>query len=169
MRLLFNIDKKDYDPNAKPVVRPSARGIIIRDGKVAMVHSTKYNYYKFPGGGIEAGETMEQTLIREVREETGLQVLAHTIREYGNVHRVQKTSKADLFIQDNFYFLCDTEDAPQQQNLDDYEEKEGFTLVYVDPYDAIRVNCEEDHGPTMSSMIERDAGVLRLLIEEGLI
>ena len=47
MRLLFEIDTKDYDPNGKPFVRPSVRGIIIRDGKVAMVHSLKYDYYKF--------------------------------------------------------------------------------------------------------------------------
>ena len=41
MRLLFEIDTKDYDPNGKAFVRPSVRGIIIRDGKVAMVHSLK--------------------------------------------------------------------------------------------------------------------------------
>ena len=32
MRLLFEIDTKDYDPNGKAFVRPSVRGIIIRDG-----------------------------------------------------------------------------------------------------------------------------------------
>ena len=64
MRLLFEIDTKDYDPNGKPFVRPSVRGIIIRDGKVAMVHSLKYDYYKFPGGGMEDGEGLEEALLR---------------------------------------------------------------------------------------------------------
>ena len=43
MRLLFEIDTKDYDPNGKAFVRPSVRGIIIQDGKVAMVHSQKFD------------------------------------------------------------------------------------------------------------------------------
>ena len=66
MRLLFQLDTRDYDPNGKAFVRPSVRGIIIRAGKVGMVHSQKYDYYKFPGGGVEAGESRHQALIREV-------------------------------------------------------------------------------------------------------
>ncbi|MBQ7066683.1 MAG: NUDIX domain-containing protein [Lachnospiraceae bacterium] len=45
-----------------------------------MMHSKKYNYYKLPGGGIEPEETLEDTLIREVREESGLIVKAETIK-----------------------------------------------------------------------------------------
>ena len=93
MRLLFEMDAKDYDPDGKVFSRPSARGIIIRDGKIAMVHSLKYDYYKFPGGGIEKGESPEQALQREVAEEAGLQVIPQSIREYGLVHRVQKGEK----------------------------------------------------------------------------
>lgn len=48
MRLLFQLDTRDYDPNGKAFVRPSVRGIIIRAGKVGMVHSQKYDYYKSP-------------------------------------------------------------------------------------------------------------------------
>ena len=32
-----------------------------------MIHSLKYDYYKFPGGGIEDGESNEEALIRETR------------------------------------------------------------------------------------------------------
>ena len=79
MRILFEMDKKDYIPNGSVFSRPSARAIIIKDGKIAMVHSKKYHYYKFPGGGIEAGECMEDALIREVLEETGLCVIENSI------------------------------------------------------------------------------------------
>lgn len=53
MRLLFEMDKKDYSACTHTFTRNSARSIIIRSGKVAMVHSLKYDYYKFPGGCIE--------------------------------------------------------------------------------------------------------------------
>ena len=169
MRLLFEIDTKDYDPNGKAFVRPSVRGIIIRDSKVAMVHSLKYDYYKFPGGGIEDGESLEQALLREVVEESGLQVVANSIREYGLVHRVQKGQKEAMFIQDNYYFLCEVESEIQAQHLDDYEAEEHFTLEFVNPIHAILTNREVDHGPKDQIMLEREARVLELLMEDGII
>ena len=169
MRLLFEIDTKDYDPNGSAFVRPSVRGIILRNGKVAMVHSLKYDYYKFPGGGIETGESLEQALIREVAEESGLVVIPQTIREYGLVHRVQKSDRADFFVQDNYYFLCDVKTDVQTQNLDDYEADERFTLEFVEPLHAISINRKADHGPKDPNMIDREARVLELLIAEKLI
>lgn len=85
---VFEMDNKDYVPNGSVFSRPSARAVIIKDGKIAMVYSKKYNYYKFPGGGIEADECMEDALIREVLEETGLCVIRDSIQEYGQVHRM---------------------------------------------------------------------------------
>ena len=41
---------------------------MIRDGKVAMIHSLKYDYFKFPGGGIENGEDPVEAMIRETQE-----------------------------------------------------------------------------------------------------
>ena len=74
MRLLFDIDTKDYDKDGRKLVRDAARSIIIRDGKIALVHSLKYAYYKFPGGGIEDGESRLDALARETLEEAGLVV-----------------------------------------------------------------------------------------------
>ena len=53
MKELFSMDRKDYNPEGKVTSRPSARGIIAKDGKVLLVHSKKFDYYKFPGGGME--------------------------------------------------------------------------------------------------------------------
>jgi len=58
-----------------------------------LVHSKKYGYLKFPGGGIESGEDHVQALCREVREETGLEVIPDSIREFGYVPRRQKDQK----------------------------------------------------------------------------
>ena len=170
MRLLFELDKNDYANCTHTFVRDSARSIILKNGLVAMVHSLKYDYYKFPGGGIEAGETVAEAMVRETLEEAGLVVIPESIKEYGYVHRVQK-SKADetqRFVQDNYYFLCEVEDTPVAQNLDDYEADERFTLEFVTPETAIRANRREDHGPKDSLMIEREARVLEMMIEEGL-
>ena len=111
MRLLFEMDKKDYEHCTHRFVRNSARSIIIRDGKIAMIHSLKYDYYKFPGGGIENGENPVEAMIRETREEAGLVVKPKTVKEYGYVHRIQRSDmdSSECFVQDNYYYLCEAE------------------------------------------------------------
>jgi len=169
MRLLFEIDLKNYDKNGKAFIRPSARAIIIKDNKIYMVHSLVYDYYKFPGGGIEKDESNIDALIREAVEEAGLVVIKDSIKEYGYVHRIQKAKDEgySMFIQDNFYYLCDVENKKIEQNLDDYEDFEKFTLELVDPKMAINANRNSDHGPKNKDMIEREAKVLEILINEG--
>lgn len=171
MRLLFEIDKNDYDKNGSVCIRPSVRGVIIRNGRLAMVHSRKYDYYKFPGGGAEAGEDHIATLIREVREESGLRVLPGSVREYGCVHRVQKGWREDIFVQDNYYYFCDTEEEIAAQDLDDYEDEEQFTLAFVTAQEAIVVNRTHSHGEKEGNarfqvMLEREIRVLEMLCAE---
>lgn len=171
MRLLFNLDTKDYTSTEHVFFRPSVRAIIIKDGRVGMVHSLKYDYYKFPGGGIEQGESNEQALIRETLEEAGLVVIPLSIKEYGNVHRVSKSDHEgiDIFEQDNFYYLCEVESEVVSQRLDAYEKDERFTLEWIAPKQAIVVNRTHDHGPKNPVMLEREALVLERLIEDGLL
>ena len=110
-------------------------------------------------------------MIRETAEEAGLTVIPDSIRDYGCVHRIQKsTMKEDeYFVQDNYYFLCDVEEGIKQQKLDGYESDEHFTLKYVKPETAILSNRTKDHGPKDPVMLEREARVLEILLSEGLI
>ena len=165
------MDKKDYGGYTHIFARDSARSIIIRNGKIAMIHSLKFDYYKFPGGGIEPGESAADALIRETAEEAGLTVISDSIREYGYVHRIQKSTvkEDEYFVQDNYYYLCNAEDSVRPQKLDDYESDEHFTLEYVMPETAILSNRAKDHGPKDPIMLERETRVLEMLLSEGLI
>lgn len=169
MRMLFELDAKDYDKNGKVLVRPSARSIIIKNNKIFMIHSLKYDYYKFPGGGINPGESKEEALMRETKEEAGLIVIPESIKEFGMVHRVQKGSRfgEEIFVQDNYYYLCDVVDGVFEQNLDEYEADEKFTLEYIDYKVAIEANRKPNNRPKSSLMLEREARVLEILAKEG--
>ena len=171
MRLLFEMDKKDYGGCTHTFTRDSARSIIIRNGRVAMIHSQKYDYYKFPGGGIERGESPVDAMIRETREEAGLTVIPGSVKEYGYVHRIQRSDHdpTECFVQDNFYFLCDAADGRVSQDLDTYEEQESYRLEYVEPKFAMEKNRSVKDSPYNPMMFEREALVLEMLLSEGLI
>ena len=136
-----------------------------------MIHSLKYDYYKFPGGGIEEGENPVDALLRETREEAGLVIIPDSVQEYGYVHRIQRSDydKTECFVQDNFYYLCKAEKKAVAQSLDSYEAKEGYALEYVNPMIAIEKNRNIKNSVYNWLMFEREARVLELLIAEGMI
>jgi 8-oxo-dGTP diphosphatase len=50
---------------------------VFRDGRVLIVRRARppaHGLYTLPGGGVELGETLQEAIIREVREETGLAI-----------------------------------------------------------------------------------------------
>ncbi len=61
---------------------------IIRDGRVLIVRRAQppaAGLYTLPGGGVELGETLEQAVIRETREETGLTIEPVALAGYSQV------------------------------------------------------------------------------------
>ena len=165
MKDLFVIDLKDYDDNWPVYSRPSARAIIIKDDQVLLIYSRKYDYYKFPGGGIDKNETNIDALIREVKEETGYQIIPESIKEFGRVLRKQADSFYDkqIFVQENFYYLCDIGDEIADIKLDDYEKDEGFTTVWINPLSAAKHNHDLKDFGADKTLVNRDEKVLELL------
>lgn len=64
--------------NKNKTIRKAVRCYLIKEDKIAVIkyreNNLKPGYYDIPGGKIENGETPEKTVIREMKEETGLTV-----------------------------------------------------------------------------------------------
>ncbi len=50
----------------------AAGGVVVRDGRIAVVHRPRYDDWSLPKGKLDRGESWEAAARREVEEETGL-------------------------------------------------------------------------------------------------
>nr|BFD92050.1 NUDIX domain-containing protein [Kitasatospora sp. Xyl93] len=73
------MSRTDYfhDPAAPPAnsVVPSVTAVVTDDvGRLLLIHKTDNDLWALPGGGHDIGESVADTVVREVREETGIDV-----------------------------------------------------------------------------------------------
>ncbi len=84
----------DYidDPNAPKAnsVVPSVVAVVEDDdGRILMIHKTDNDLWALPGGGHDIGEFIRETVVREVREETGFEVeVTNIVGTYTNPNHV---------------------------------------------------------------------------------
>jgi 8-oxo-dGTP diphosphatase len=85
---------------ASESLRVRVAAVLILDGRIVLVRHRKaeHAYHLLPGGGVEAGETLHEALIREVAEETGLAIdvarplfISETIDPRGGRHLINVT------------------------------------------------------------------------------
>jgi 8-oxo-dGTP diphosphatase len=86
-----------------------AAGILVRDGQVLLSRRPEGKHlaglWEFPGGKVEPGETPEAALVREVREELGLELRA--FRPFSFVHHAYPEKTVLLLA-----YLCPIEHDP---------------------------------------------------------
>jgi ADP-ribose pyrophosphatase YjhB (NUDIX family) len=56
------------------LIRPGVAAVIFEAGRVLLQRRDDTGRWGLPGGGVEPGESVREAIIREVREETGLEV-----------------------------------------------------------------------------------------------
>lgn len=84
------------------------RAIIIKDGKILLVHKVKSDKYALPGGGVERGENIKIAVERESYEESKAKVIFKSIVGTLN-YNVKMTFKGEEFISTRveYYCLCE--------------------------------------------------------------
>lgn len=113
--------------------RPAAYGIASRDGLLLLGRSAFTGQWDLPGGGVEPWETIEEGLVREFREETGVEPL------HPRLFRVTE-SFFSIFGRPyhslRFYYLVDLpEDARLSPDPHELTSLEWVALDSCDPKD----------------------------------
>lgn len=142
MQLLVELERKPGVPHSGRIIRREAvRGIIRQGNHLLMVYSARNGDYKFPGGGIEKGESHLDALARELREECGAQLL-HIDGELGIVIESDRAGEPDFdrFEMTSYYYYCNIAPELGETCLDSYEKELGFAPVWVEMETAVRAN-----------------------------
>ena len=143
MKLLLEL--KDDDIGVRPrkiktEIRSAARAVIFSGNKIALIHVTKNNYHKLPGGGIEKGETVKGALVREIAEETGCKI--KITREVGKVieHRSHEgiVMRNAGLLQTSYCYLADVMEKGKT-NFDEGEKEAGYKLEWTSLASAIKI------------------------------
>ncbi|MGN1370028.1 MAG: GNAT family N-acetyltransferase [Aristaeellaceae bacterium] len=112
--------------------RITARAVVVNPkGMLAVMYAAKYSIHTLPGGGVEAGESIEAALRREISEETGCTIASVT--PLGHVS--ENRAHAD-FTQRSYYYIVRTADDTLSPHLTEAELANGTRALWCTLEDA---------------------------------
>lgn len=127
IKLYYDDFQKQID-----VLRHASRGIVIKDNKILLTYVKTKDIYMLPGGGKEGVETITETCIRELQEETGTLVsvkdLYLDIEEY-----------FERMCHINHYLICEVKEENLPLKLTKAEIKAKCEPRWVDLNEALRI------------------------------
>lgn len=165
MECILLMDEKNYAPDLEEIYRVAVRGIIFIDGKLLMVENS-FGEAKLPGGGMDAGEDDYQALVREVKEETGYDVIPETIKPFGEVEEKRLSlSEPMIWHQINRLYFCEVYPEQGECDYSENEKKHGFRQVLYTLDEALEKNRKMLEGEGKQAWNQREYRTL-LLIKE---
>ena len=119
-------------------------------GEILLTQQPKWkNKWLFPGGHIEPGETINQSLIREVKEEVGLNINEKDIKiiSFGQLIDSSDFHRSAHLV----FFDCYCKIKNQNILLD---EKEIKKYVWIKIKEAIKMNMEKTSAETLKRILK---------------
>lgn len=155
---LINPENVSEEEVANYRVREASRAVVSdSEGTIALLHVTKENYYKLPGGGLEDGEDKTLALNRECLEEIGckIEVLGEvgTTIEYRKMFELKQTS------------YCYMAKVVGEKGKTDFTKKEiekGFEVIWL-PYNEAMKALKESIATSKEGrlyIVPRDIALL---------
>lgn len=157
MREIFiNDDNLQENDINYTVVR--VKGLII-NSKNEILLAQNNNTYQFPGGHLDEGESLDECLQREIKEETGIDVSINTepflriVSFCKNYFSMGKNVKSIIY-----YYKVFTDSRPNlaETNYDSLEIQTDFNLLYLKFTDLEKFLNETSSNGTTNKNIARE-------------
>jgi ADP-ribose pyrophosphatase YjhB (NUDIX family) len=139
-------------------MRKAARAIVFNENQeVAILYSRKNEYHKLPGGGVEEGESLIESLKREIKEEVGCD--SEIKGELGIVIECKNGHKK---IQISYCYIANIKGDIMNTSYTKNEILEEFRLKWMSLDAAIRIFKEDSPLDYTGKFIrERDLTFLK--------
>ncbi|WP_246351520.1 NUDIX hydrolase [Nocardia barduliensis] len=126
-------------------------------GRILMIHRIDNDLYSIPGGGLEAGETVTEAVVREVREETGIDVqVTNLIEIFSNPDHVIAYDGGEVRQE---FSICFPADPVGGQLRPSPESKE---VMWVAPTDFAKLDIPLDRITDRARPRENECALLHL-------
>jgi len=155
--------RDDLNLSGTSIERLAVRGVIIKNNKILLVHLKNRNEFKFPGGGSNGNESIDNILKREILEETG-GIVKEIKRKIGTVveYNKKENDHIDFFKMTSEYYEVDIEEKLVNQNLDPWEADLEFTPMWISINEAFEINSKKNSNNEVkdSDWLKRETFVL---------
>ncbi len=124
---------KKLVPKEKLVFRPAAYGVILDGRKILLMKTKSTGKYWTPGGGIDLGESIHDALIREIKEETGVEIEIQKLLKFDESFFYYEP-KDEAYHSYSFFYLCEAKTTKllKDHEVDPNDESEKPRWVNLD-------------------------------------
>ena len=132
------------------ILRPAAYAILVDQGKLLVLRLRHSGKLHLPGGGVHTGERIKDTLKREVKEETGLEIEVGRFAHFEEIFFYFNPSEK-AYHGLHFFYLCSalTLQLTADERVDDFaaEKPRWVEITDLQPQDF------QVHGEAILSII----------------
>jgi len=157
IELIYNYNKLEDKDITEKIVR--IKVLLINDNNLLIGNAL--NVYQFPGGHLEANETFNDCLKREILEETGIELSDDELTEpYFKISYLSKDwpEKNKNRKDEIYYYVINTNKLPNLEkiNLTENEKEHNFKLESIPLDNAIKIIQDNIPNNPKNRVISRD-------------
>lgn len=161
-KIIYNIDNLTDEDINHTATRIKA---VITNSKNEILICYSNNNYFFPGGHLEKGESIEECLTREIKEEVGITLPIMKRNPFMSIEHYNKDYPSEGINTKSvaYYYSINEDIIPNldNTNLTEEEKRGNFSLKYIDKNKIIKILQDSIKDCSRVKVVEDTINVLK--------